>query len=129
VVKKFPRTKWADLADYHFRREQVVRRLAGQTELSQKETDIYEEYCKNHSNSPKVQEALLKAASRQAALIQIYATDEQPGKIPTAKQRAAALAKRAFDAKRIPMTHSAPSGCCTWWRHEHSDVWERVGLV
>ena len=99
VIKKFPRTKWADLADYHFIENKLCGDWLGKPDCPEKETNIYEEYVKNHPNSPKAQEALLKAASRQAALIQIYATEEQPGKIPGAKQRAAALAKRAFDAK------------------------------
>ena len=99
VIKKYPRTKWADLADYHFVENKICGDWLGKPDCPEKESNIYEEYVKNHPNSPKVQEALLKAASRQAALIQIYATEEQPGKIPTAKQRAIALAKRAFDAK------------------------------
>src|SRR3954466_11725410 len=99
VIKKFPRTKWADLAEYHFVENKLCGDWLGKPDCPEKETNIYEEYVKNHPNSPKVQEALLKAASRQAALIQIYATEEQPGRIPAAKQRAATLAKRAFDAK------------------------------
>jgi len=99
VIKKFPHTKWADLAEYHFVENKLCGDWLGKPSCPEKETSIYEEYVKNYPNSPKVQEALLKAATRQAALIQIYATDEQPGKIPAAKQRAADLAKRAFDAK------------------------------
>ena len=99
VIKKFPHTKWADLADYHLVENKLCGDWLGKPDCPEKETNIYEEYVKNHPNSPKVQEALLKAAGRQAALIQIYTTDEQPGKVPAAKQRAAALAKRSFDAK------------------------------
>jgi len=99
VIKKFPHTKWADLADYHLVENKLCGDWLGKPDCPEKETNIYEEYVKNHPNSPKVQEALLKAAGRQAALIQIYTTDEQPGKVPGAKQRAAALAKRSFDAK------------------------------
>jgi hypothetical protein len=76
VIKKFPRTKWADLADYHFVENRLCGDWLGKPDCPEKETSIYEEYVKNHPNSPKVQEALLKAASRQAALIQIYTTDE-----------------------------------------------------
>src|SRR3954464_8023184 len=99
VIKKFPHSKWADLAEYHFIENKLCGDWLRKPSCPEKETSIYEEYVKNYPNSPKVQEALLKAATRQAALIQIYATDEQPGKIPAAKQRAADLAKRAFDAK------------------------------
>jgi outer membrane protein assembly factor BamD (BamD/ComL family) len=99
VIKKFPRTKWADLADYRFIENKLCGDWLGKPDCPEKETNLYEEYAKNHPNSPKVQEALFKAAGRQAALIQIYATEEQPGKVPAAKQRAATLAKRAFDAK------------------------------
>src|SRR6266478_6715655 len=99
VIKKFPHTKWADLADYHLVENKLCGDWLGKPDCPEKETNIYEEYVKNHPNSPKVQEALLKAAGRQAALIQIYTTDEQPGKVPAAKQRASALAKRSFDAR------------------------------
>src|SRR5438270_3271546 len=99
VIKKFPHTKWADLAEYHFIENKLCGDWLGKPSCPEKETSIYEEYVKNYPNSPKVQEALLKAASRQAALIQIYTTDEQPAKVPSAKQRAMDLAKRAFDAK------------------------------
>jgi hypothetical protein len=99
VVKKFPHTKWSDLAEYHFIENKLCGDWLGKPSCPEKETTLYEEYAKNYPNSPKLQEALLKAASRQAALIQIYATEEQPAKIPTAKQRASTLAKRAFDAK------------------------------
>src|SRR3954466_544774 len=99
VIKKFPHSKWADLAEYHFIENKLCGDWLGKPSCPEKETSIYEEYVKNYPNSPEVQEALLKAASRQAALIQIYTTDEQPGKAPAAKQRAMDLAKRACDAK------------------------------
>ena len=99
IIKFYPQTRQAAMAAYALIDNKLCGDWLGKPDCPEKETNIYEEYVKNHPNSPKVQEALLKAASRQAALIQIYATEEQPGKIPAAKQRAATLAKRAFDAK------------------------------
>src|SRR3954464_4497488 len=96
VVKKFTHTKWSDLAEYHFIENKLCGDWLGKPSCPEKETTMSDGYARNYPNSPKAQEALLKAASRQAALIQIYATEEQPAKIPTAKQRASTLAKRAF---------------------------------
>jgi hypothetical protein len=93
VMKKFPGTKWADLAAFHL----LDNKLCGVWEGSkcpEKEAEIYEKYVKEHPQSPAAPEALYQAASRRAALIDIYKTEEQAKKAEESKNRAVALAQQ-----------------------------------
>ena len=92
VMKKFPGTKWADLAAYHLIENKVCGDWAGDTKCPEKETEIYEKYVREHPQSPKVPEALYQAAWRQAALIQMYKDDNNLGRSGAAKNKALALA-------------------------------------
>src|SRR5262249_55088089 len=99
VIKKFPNSKWADLAEYHLLENKVCGDWQAKPNCPEKETDLYEKYVQEHPGAPKVQDALLQAASRQAALIEIYKSNEEPGKIGGARQRAIALAEKAASLK------------------------------
>ena len=93
VMKKFPGTRWADLAAFHL----IDNKLCGTWEGSkcpEKEAEVYEKYAKEHPQSPATPEALYQAASRRAALIDIYKTEEQPKKVEESKNRAIALAQQ-----------------------------------
>ncbi|HEV2112585.1 MAG TPA: hypothetical protein VGR50_00470, partial [Terriglobales bacterium] len=92
VMKKFPHTKWADLAAYHLIDNQLCGDWQGQSKCPERETDIYEKYVREHPQSPKAAEALYNAARRQAALIEIYKTENEPGKSEQAKAKATAIA-------------------------------------
>ena len=92
VMKKFPGSKWADLASFHLLDNKLCGDWQGSPKCPEKETEIYEKYVKEHPQSPSTPEALYQAASRQAALIEIYKTQEQPKKSDEAKKRALALA-------------------------------------
>ncbi len=94
VIKKFPGTRWADLAAFHLLDNKVCGDWQGASKCPEKEADLYQNYAKDHPQSPKVNEALYDAASRYAALIEIYKTEEQPKKSEESKTRAAALAQR-----------------------------------
>lgn len=94
VMKKFPNSKWSQLAAYHLLDNKTCGDWRGSSKCPERETEIYEEYAKEYPQSPKAPEALYNAASRQSALIEIYKTEEQPGKSAAAKSKAAALAQR-----------------------------------
>jgi outer membrane protein assembly factor BamD (BamD/ComL family) len=49
---------------------------------------------KEHPQSPAAPEALYNAASRQAALIEIFKTEEQPKKSEESRARAIAIAQQ-----------------------------------
>ena len=94
VVKKFPGTKWAELAMFHFIDNKLCGDWQGSSKCPDKEADVYEKYWKEHPQSPAAPEALYHAASRRAALIEIYKTEEQPKKSEQSKGWAIALAQQ-----------------------------------
>jgi hypothetical protein len=94
VMKKYPGTKWADLAAYHLIDNKLCGEWEAQAECPVKESEIYVKYADEHPKSPKAPEALYNAAWRQAALITIYKTDNQPKKADDATARSVSLSKR-----------------------------------
>ena len=94
VMKKFPDTKWAQLAAFHLLDNKLCGDWQGSSKCPDKEADIYEKYVKEHPESPAAPEALYYAASRRAALIEIYRTEEQPKKSDQSKDLAISLAQQ-----------------------------------
>ena len=94
VMKKFPRTKWSQLAAYHLLDNKICGDWQGQSKCPEKETEIYEGYAQEYPQSPKAPEALYNAAWRQSALIEIYKTEQQPARSDAAKSKATSIAQR-----------------------------------
>ena len=94
VMKKFPDSKWAQLAAFHLLDNKMCGDWQGSSKCPEKEAGIYEKYVKEHPESPAAPEALYNAASRRAALIEIYKTEEQPKKADQSKNLAIALAQQ-----------------------------------
>jgi hypothetical protein len=69
----------------------------GASKCPVKEAETYENYAKDHPQSPAVAEALYDAAYRWSALIEIYKTEEQAKKAEESKSRALALAHRVSE--------------------------------
>jgi hypothetical protein len=94
VIKKYPGTKWADLAAYHL----IENKLCGDWEAAPKcpemEAQLYMKYVEDHLQSPKAPEALYKAAWRYSALIVIYKTENQPKKAEDSNARALSVARK-----------------------------------
>ncbi len=94
VIKKYPHTKWADLAAYHFIENKLCGDWEGQSKCPDKEAEMYEKYADEHPQSPVAAEALYHAATRRAALIEIYKTEENPKKSEESQKRASADVQR-----------------------------------
>ena len=94
VIKKFPGTKWADLAAFHLIDNKLCGDWQGSSKCPVKESEIYEKYATEHPQSPAAAEALYDAAWRWSALIEIYKTEEEPKKSEEAKGKAVALAQK-----------------------------------
>jgi len=94
VIKKYPGTKWADLAAYRL----IDNKLCGDWEATAKcpemEAQLYMKYVEDHLQSPKAPEALYKAAWRYSALIVIYKTENQSNKADDSAARALTVAKK-----------------------------------
>ena len=94
VRKKYPGTKWADLADYNLLDNKICGDWQGKSRCPEKETELYTKYADEHPKSTKAAEALYNAAWRQSALVEIYKTEGDNGKSAGAKGKAVSLAQR-----------------------------------
>ena len=94
VIKKYPGTKWADLAAFHLIENKLCGDWQAASKCPEKESDLYEKYVKDHPQSPSNPEALYDAAWRQSALIEIYKTEANLKKSGEAKARALDLGQR-----------------------------------
>jgi len=94
VMKKFPGTKWADMAAFQVLDNKMCGDWKGASHCPEKEADTYEKYANEHPQSPKAPEALYDAAWRYSALIEIYKTEDTPKKSDEAKNKALTLAQK-----------------------------------
>lgn len=94
VMKKFPGSKWADLAAFHLIENKLCGDWQGTTKCPEKEADHYEKYAADRPQSPAAAEALYLAAKRRAATIDMYKTDEERKKAEEAKAKTIALTQR-----------------------------------
>ena len=102
VMKKFPGTKWADLAAFHLIDNKLCGDWQAQSKCPTKEAEIYENYAKDHPQSPTLAEALYDAAWRWSALIEIYKSEDQQKKSDAAKAKATDLAQKV--ASQFPQS-------------------------
>jgi outer membrane protein assembly factor BamD (BamD/ComL family) len=94
VMKKFPDSKWAQLAAFHLIDNKLCGDWQGSSKCPDKEAEMYEKYVKEHPQSPAAPEALYDAAYRRSALIEIYKTEEQTKKSEQSKSMAISLAQQ-----------------------------------
>ncbi len=94
VMKKFPGTKWADMAAFHLIDNKLCGDWQAQSKCPEKEAEIYEKYANEHPQSPNTPQALYDIAYRWSALIEIYKNEDQPKKIEQAKTRAITYAQK-----------------------------------
>src|ERR1700727_1636219 len=93
VIKKYPTTKWADLAAFHLIENKLCGDWQSASKCPEKESEMYEKYAKEHEQSPSAPEALYQAAWRRSALIEIYKSEANQKKSDESKNRALALAQ------------------------------------
>lgn len=96
VIKKFPHSKWADLAAYHLLDNKLCGDWQAESKCPEREAEVYEKYADEHPQSPVAAEALYNAAYRRSALIELYKNEGKSNHIGDAKAKAIALAQRAI---------------------------------
>jgi outer membrane protein assembly factor BamD (BamD/ComL family) len=94
VIKKYPGTKWADLAAFRLIENKLCGDWQGLAKCPDKEAELYENYAKEHPQSPAAAQALYDAAWRRAALIDIYRTEPNQKKSAQSKDQALGLAQK-----------------------------------
>jgi hypothetical protein len=93
VQKKFPNSKWADLAAFSRLDNKLCGEWQGLPKCPENESDMYEKYVREHPQSPKAAEALYEAAWRQGALVDIYKERHEDAKADDAKAKATTLSQ------------------------------------
>jgi hypothetical protein len=93
VIKKYPHTRWADLAAYNLIDNKVCGAWKGETKCPEKESEIYEKYAREHPESPKTAEALFNAATRQGALVEMFRANHEQDKSEKARKKGMELAQ------------------------------------
>jgi hypothetical protein len=96
VEKKFPHTKWADLATYHRMENKLCNDWQAQAKCPEKETEYFTKYAEEHPDSPRAAEALYNAAYRFACLIDLYKSDGNAKKSQEVGPKAVALAQKVI---------------------------------
>jgi hypothetical protein len=102
VHKKFPGTRWDDMAAFDMLENKLCGDWAAASKCPEKEAAMYEKYASERPNSPNAAEALYNAAYRWAALTTIYTGEGQSKKIPEAQKRAQELAQKAIAKNTNP---------------------------
>jgi len=108
VIKKFPGTKWAYLAEFQRIDNKLCGNWQGQSKCPQKEAEIYEKYASEYPQSPAVAQALFQAAYRWSSLIEIYKSEEELKKSDDAKNRAIADAEKAISHSGVGQSDWGP---------------------
>lgn len=93
VIKKFPRTKWADMASFDLIDNKLCGSWKGETKCPEKESDLYEKYAREHPDSPKAAEALFNAATREGALVEMFRANHEQDKSEKARKKGIELAQ------------------------------------
>jgi hypothetical protein len=94
VIAKFPQSKQAELAAFDLLEGKLCAEWRGLAECPEKESVLYEQYAREHPQSPKAAEALFDAAWRQASLADIYRLSDDRDKSEAARKKAIALAQQ-----------------------------------
>jgi hypothetical protein len=122
VMKKFPGTKWADLAAFHLIDNKLCGDWQGVSKCPAKEAEIYEKYANEHPQSPAAPEAIYDAAWRYSALIEIYKTENDAKKSEESKNKAVVLAQKVasqygqndWGARAQRLLYIVQQGLPTW---------------
>ena len=93
VMKKFPHSKWSDLAAYNLIDNKICGSWKGETKCPEKESELYEKYVREHPDSPKAAEALFNAAIRQGALVEMFRANHEQDKSEKARKKGLELAQ------------------------------------
>ena len=92
IIKRFPGSKYADLAAYDMIDNKVCGDWQGSTKCPEKEAEIYQKYADEHPDSPKAAEALFEAVYRLAAAGDIYEGNNDEKKATEDRDHAKAVA-------------------------------------
>jgi hypothetical protein len=94
IEKKYPHTKWADLAAWDMIQNKTCGDWQGAVKCPLKEAEIYEKYASEHPDSPRAAESLYNASWRLAAAGDMYAGEDDAKHAADARAKATDLARQ-----------------------------------
>ncbi len=97
VIKFYPHTRWADLADFDLIDNKLCGDWQGSPKCPAKEAEIYEKYAAEHPDSPRAARALYEAVYREAVIADMYGADGSDKKQEDARDHARELAAQLKD--------------------------------
>ncbi|HLY42033.1 MAG TPA: hypothetical protein VKR52_12545 [Terracidiphilus sp.] len=97
VVKFYPHSRWADLADFDLLENKLCGDWQGAVKCPEKESELYEKYAAEHPDGPRTAQALYQAVYRQAVLADMYGADGSDKKQDQAHNHARELAAKLKD--------------------------------
>jgi hypothetical protein len=114
VMKNYPGTRFAALAAYDLIDNKLCGDWQGLPKCPEMESNLYQKYAEQFSDSPKAAEALYNAVYRQGVVVTMYTVQEEPKRAQAAAQRTQALAQELKD--RYPKSDFAPRGASIAFR-------------
>jgi len=105
IEKKYPKSKWADLAAWDMIQNKICGDWQGSVKCPLKEADMYEKYTTEHPDSPRAAQSLYEAAWRMAAAGDMYAGEGDQPKAASARSKASDLGTQV--ATRYPQSDYA----------------------
>jgi hypothetical protein len=114
VMKNYPGTRFAALAAYDLLDNKLCGDWQGLPKCPEMESNLYQKYAEQFSDSPKAAEALYNAVYRQGVVVTMYTVQEEPKRAQAAAQRTEALAQELKD--RYPKSDFAPRGASIAFR-------------
>jgi Bacterial SH3 domain len=93
VISRFPKTKWADMAAFDLIDTQLCGDWNGLPDCPAKEAALFENYAREHPQSPKFGEAIFDAAYRQGIVADMYRMSGDKEKSAAAHTKALSLAQ------------------------------------
>ena len=105
VIKLYPNSKFAALAEYDMIDNKLCGDWQGLPKCPEMEAGLYEKYADRYPDSPKAAEALYNATYREGVLVEMYMVQEDRKRSEAAAANAAGLAAEV--QKRYPQSDYA----------------------
>jgi hypothetical protein len=105
LEKKYPHSKWADLAAWDMLQNKVCGDWQGSVKCPLKEAELYEKYTAEHPDSPRAAQSLYEAAWRMAAAGDMYQSEDNKKKADDARADAVSLGNQV--QARFPLSDYA----------------------
>jgi hypothetical protein len=118
IVKRFPGTRYADLAEWDMIDNRLCGDWQGSAKCPEKEAEIYQRYADAHPDSPNAARSLYEAVYRLAAAGDLYQADNDAKRAAASRDRAAVVARHL--PQRYPQSDDSARSATLIYQMEQS---------